>query len=284
MEITLEALVEDITDVVSLPEVATKVNEMVDDPNCGANEIGKVISQEPGLTARLLKITNSSFYGFSAEIDTVSRAITMLGTKQVRNLALATSTIQTFEGIPNKFVSMENFWRHSVLCDLGAQFLASESHLKSGEALFIAGLLHDIGQLVMYNRAPEQSAEALSMVVDDVEEPEIYVAERNVFGFDHMKVGAELARGWHLPRSLESCIEFHHEPSKAKEHKVDVAVIHIANALAVMVELDTTDINAAPPIDASAYEITGCSKDVIEPVIMKVKEHFDGMCSSLGIK
>ena len=118
MSITPEELVKNVGELVSLPDVCIRVNQMVDDPNASAVAFGEVISQDPGLTARLLRIANSAFYGFSQEIDTVSRAVTIIGLGKLRDLVLATSTVDVFDKIPNELLTMENFWRHSLSCAL----------------------------------------------------------------------------------------------------------------------------------------------------------------------
>ena len=108
--------IEDITDIPSLPEIFIRVNEVVNNPRSSLEDVGKVISEDTGLTARLLKIVNSAFYGFPSHIETISRAVTIVGTQQLRDLALATSVIRLFSGIPHDLLDMESFWRHSVAC------------------------------------------------------------------------------------------------------------------------------------------------------------------------
>lgn len=121
MPFTAKDLVSAVSDILSLPETVLRVNEMVDDPQSSAADIGEVIRQDPGLTARLLRIANSPFYGFPSRIDSVPIAITVIGTDQLRDLLLATSAIQVFSDFPNEIVSMETFWRHSLRCAIIAR-------------------------------------------------------------------------------------------------------------------------------------------------------------------
>ena len=125
---------------------------MLEDPNVTAKAIGKVMSQDTGLTARLLKIVNSSFYGFTSKIETVSRAVTVIGLRELRGLVLAASAIETFSKIPTEIFNMVRFWRHSVYCGVVAQLLAERCNVLHSERLFVAGLLHDIGKLVVPTR------------------------------------------------------------------------------------------------------------------------------------
>ncbi len=267
MEANLKELVSEVSDLVSLPEVCMRVTEMIDDPNSTAESVGKVISQDPALTAKLLKIANSSFYGFSAEIATVSKAVAVLGTKQVRDLVLATSVSKAFEGIDNELVTMKNFWKHSIFCGLTARIIAYESRKAKGESVFIAGLLHDIGQLIMFSKLPELSKEALMLSVEGPQELALNKAEQQVFGFDHTQVGAELIRRWKLPVSIQECVEFHHDPTKAKEYPGETAIIHLANSLACMAELETFDEGEMQRIDPAIWQILGLDGEIMHPVV-----------------
>lgn len=273
MDDKVKALVKDVDKLVSLPEVAMRINQMVDDPNSTAAEMGKVLAQDPALVARLLRIANSPFYGLSMEIDSVSRAVTLLGTKQIRDLVVSTSAAHAFDGIPNSLISMKDFWRHSLYCGLLAQKLANTSGKVNGDAIFIAGLLHDIGQLVMFYRMPAESHQAILLVMEGTEGLQTYEAERRIFGFDHMQVGGELVRNWQLSKTLQDCVEFHHEPARAKDFPVETAIIHIANTIAVIAELYETDFaEELAGVDPVYWELTGLCVEDVQSAIDSVYE------------
>ena len=139
---------------------------MVEDPTSSATDIGLEISNDAALTARLLRVANSPAFGQLGKISTISRAITVLGVRQVRDLTVGLTAVRTFEGIGNELVTMESFWRHSVLCAVAAGHIAGRRGCGRAESPFIAGLLHDIGQLVIYSRAPDLGRRALLMSVD----------------------------------------------------------------------------------------------------------------------
>jgi len=125
MVISIDEIVKDIEDLVSLPSVFIQINQLIDDPKCTSAQIGDIISQDPNLTVRVLRIANSPMYGLRAEIDTVNKAVTVIGMKRIRDLVLATSAVDAFESIPNELITMENFWMHSVYCGLMAKFWQS---------------------------------------------------------------------------------------------------------------------------------------------------------------
>lgn len=267
MSLTLEELVDHGTGLASLPAVAVRLNEMVDDPHANAADIGRVISQDPALTIRLLKVANGPFYGLRNKVDTISRAVMVIGTAQIRDLVLATSVSRAFEGVSNELMSLEDFWRHNVYCGLLARLIHEDLGLRHGESLFIAGLLHDIGRLLVFNREPDQAHAAFLLGLqggDGLDPPQ---AERAVLGYDHAQVGGALAARWNLPETLQACIRYHHEPEAAPAHALEVAIVHIANTAAHMAELDTRDAADAPPIHAQAWARTGLAPETLSSLI-----------------
>src|SRR3569833_2055482 len=191
MSLSPKELVTGAIELASLPEVFLRVNEMIDSPRYTAADIGHVISRDPGLTTRQLKIANSAFYSFPSQIDSVSRAITIIGTRELRDLILATSVARLFKGLPNDLVSMDDFWRHSVCCGLAARALAAQRGERLLERFFVAGLLHDIGSLLLYRKIPELAREALLRCQhNDVAHKH---AEQDVIGFDHAAVADVIA-------------------------------------------------------------------------------------------
>lgn len=265
-------LVTEVSELVSLPEVCTRTNEMVDDLSCTADDIGKMISNDPALTVKVLKIANSPFYGLSTEVDTVSRAITVLGTVQLRDLILASSACKTFDGIPTDLVSMEHFWYHSIFCAIAARKLANSCMMGRGEALFVAGLLHNVGQLVIFNRRPDKSRLVL-LHAKNTKPIGLHISEQQILHFDHAQVGVELTRQWHLPPCLQECVGFHHSPEEADQFPQEVAIVHIAQAMATIAEQDTFDEKMITTfIDETAWEISGLSRDVIGTTLKEVEQ------------
>ena len=271
-ELTPQRLVASIKDLVTLPDVAMRIARMVNDPNSSAADIGREVSKDPALTARLLRIANSPALGQNGKIATISRAITLLGVRQVRDLTVGLTAVRTFDGIGNELVTMASFWRHSVLCAVAATQIAERRKGSRDDSPFIAGLLHDIGQLVLYSKAPELARRALLMSVDDPDDAGLYVCEREVMGFDHAAVGVALARNWGLPQALQECIEFHHEPQLAPSHPLEAATIHVANSVAVLAEIGSEDLTDAPRISDAALRATKLDAASLTEIIGKTRE------------
>ena len=272
MKINISELVQGVGDLVTLPDVFIRINQLVENPDSTIADIAQAVSQDPAFTVRLLRVANSTFYGFSSSVDTVSKAVSVIGTSQIRNLALSTAVANSFSGLSNKLVSMDNFWRHSLYCGLAARKLAKLAGKCDAEAVFTAGLLHDIGELVIFNRLPELAREALLLVLDSADELALHQSEQQIMGFDHAQVGGELARQWKLPTLLEECIAFHHDINAAKRYPRETAIVHIANILAQMAEVQTQDISDVAPINPVAWEVSGLQgAEVIDTIVAETQ-------------
>lgn len=251
-QLTAHKLLDDASALVSLPEVVNRLNESIQDPDSSAAEIAKIISQDPGLATRLLKVANSPMYGSSRQVDSIARAVTLLGTKQIRDLAFSAIASKMFAGMPSNLISVEDFWHHSLYCGLLARTLGQAIGAPNFDTLFTAGLLHDIGQLVMFHRTPQHAHQAILLTIQGDANRDMVSAEHEVLGFDHTDIGDELAQNWHLPEVIRECIAYHHMPTKAKKFPTEVALIHIANVIAGLPYSDFPEANDLKRIDSTA--------------------------------
>lgn len=281
MPISPRELITGALDLPSLPEVVMRAIELVNAPEASAIDIGRVLSEDSALTARLLKIVNSPFYGFPSRIDTVSRAITVIGTLDLLDLILATSVVKMFSGVPNDLVSMDSFWKHSLYGGVVARLLAARSKQPNVEHFFVAGLLHDLGSLVIYRKMPELARETLlrarynGIVLQQ--------AEQELLGFDHAMVGAELMRMWKLPVSLVEAVEFHHNPSQSPNYPLIASVVHVADVIASAVRSGGGASEAAPPLDPAAWDKIGLPILAIEALLLEADQQFgDAQSMILG--
>lgn len=270
-------IVKDINRLVSLPEVCTRLHELLEDPRKNVSDIARLISQDADLTARLLKIANSSMYGFSGRIDSLERAIAVIGTSELLVLVLATSSIMTFPKIPGEFFNMASFWRHSVYCGVVARLLAQRCHVLHPERLFIAGLLHDIGLLALC----VSRADLARNVLDTVQESgqATHVIEQIQLGFDHTDVGAELLKKWGLPEGLQDAVDGHHQPGQVKTHALEAAIVHIATCFTHIAE-NGEDESGLHHVDPAAWQLTGLDASIIDDVLLEAGPEFDEL---LGI-
>jgi HD-like signal output (HDOD) protein len=262
----------DVAGLVSPPEVCIQMLDLVDSPKSTAHEMGEVISSDPNLSARLLKIVNSSFYNYSGRIDTLSRAIAIVGTRELYSLAVSVSAIRAFSKIPLEIINMDTFWRHSIFCGIIARYLGKRCGVLHPERLFVAGLLHDIGALVMFTRAPEKSKDLLLIAQGD--EQALAYGEQQEFGFNHADLGGMLATLWNLPDTLVEAISCHHNPLEAICSKQQASIVKIADILADRSGLGALFVpmprhDEPLPIDKVLWKATGlCAANFDETQIV----------------
>ena len=236
----------------SLPEIFIMINEVVNDPTSSFSDIAQVVNLDTALSARLLKIVNSSFYSFPSNIETVTHAITVIGTEQLHNLALATTILSNFKGIPDKMLNMNLFWRHSMGVAIIARNLAIHCRETNPERFYLAGILHDIGRLIILENLPDEASEIITRQAET--DGIVWEIEREVLGFDHGEVGAALSRSWNLPLSLEEIIGNHHHPGRSKRYPLETTIIHLADIIAKAMELGSSGDIHVPPLDEKSWE------------------------------
>ncbi len=264
-------------EIQSLPDVFRRVNEVIERPNASAVEIGKVVMEDPGLSSRLLRLVNSSLFSFPGEIDTISRAIAIVGTQQVRDLALATCVIEMFEDVSTDFVNMESYWQHCLATAVCARLLAQYAEEENIERFFVAGLLHDIGSIVIYLRGGRRLKRIVKRCTEDRQN--LLTAERAVFGFDHTDVGRELLMLWGLPDVLQEAVGAHHQPMRAKRFPKEAQVTHIAEFLVEARDLGSNGEHRVAPVNEEAWLELGLSLDFL-PLLYQDLE--DQWRASLG--
>lgn len=226
---TTQSLIKESVELISLPDVYMRLRNVMNSPNSSMPDVAQVIVHDPAITARLLKLVNSPFFGLVAKIDTITHAINLLGNQQVHDLVLATVVVDSFSGFTNDYYNLYDFWFNSVYCAVTARLVAYHCGDLDTERPFVAGLLRDIGHLVIYQNIPEESRKAETVAAE--KNIELYLAEREVLGVDYGQVGAELMKDWNLPVSLQETTEFHLEPDKATDFELETAIIHISSAI-----------------------------------------------------
>ena len=267
-------LVAGVINLISLPEICIRVNTALEDPSHTHKQLGEIISHDPALTARILRIVNSAYYNFPNKVELVSRAISIIGEDDLRGLVLATSALEVFNTIPNQLLNMELFWQHSVFTGIIARLLSKQCHILHGERLFIAGLLHDIGKLILYYKEPELSQSVLLDAGDS--NGLIHEAEQEILGFTHADVGAALMQAWQLSDSLYTIILHHHTPAEAEDFQVETAIVHIANAIVNALSPDTPVdehmLDNANDFDPVSLQLTGIDLKTLPELVADAQE------------
>ncbi len=218
-------------------------------------DIGNLLAHDPALTARLLKLVNSAFFGVSVPIDRVSQAVNLLGTQQVHDLVLATSVMEMFKGASGGVLDLTKFWTRSVRCGVIARSIAARCNILDTERMFVVGLLREIGHLILYRRVPDLVLQAVSRSKGEREL--LFRVERQVIGCDYVQVGAELMSVWNLPQSLEATVRQHTAPSCADEYRLESAILHIAALVTEIAAWGAGGVLWSEYVDPMALQATG---------------------------
>jgi len=262
-----QQLVQDVEHLFSLPDVAIRIDRLIDAPGSTARQLSEAVQLDAGLSATILRLANSAWYGLPSRVDTISRAITLIGSKALRDLVLSTSVIKAFRGIPEEFVSMLDFWDNSVHCGVLARAIAHKRGIRDNEHLFLAGLMHKIGRLVFYASRPMQYRQVLR--VKDQGEAALVAAEREVFGFTYAELGGALLKAWGLPTNLQYAISMQLDASHYPHRPNEAAILTVAADMATHMSPDIHDRNRAsaytPGYDAAVLEMVGLdNQELIE--------------------
>lgn len=230
MNISPQQLAQEVEALFSLPDVALRLNELIDRPDTSIHDLVEVVQLDAGIAATVLRLANSAWYGLPSKVDTISRAITLIGQKALRDLVMSTSVITTFKGISSEFVDMRDFWDNSVTCGVVTRNLAQKMGMRESERMFLAGLLHKVGRLAFYASRPVQYRQVLQERTNG--EAAIIEAEEAVFGFNYAQLGAALLQAWRVPAALDEVVEYQLDPLRAPNQPVESAIVHVAGDIA----------------------------------------------------
>jgi HD-like signal output (HDOD) protein len=233
-------------EVASPPVVYHKLKDAIHDPESTFQNFADIIRADPGFSSRLLSIVNSSFYGLSTSVDSVTHALNILGIDKLGDIALATVVMSKFNGISKDLVNLDMFWKHNIACGLMVKEIAVLFGETNSEKFYLMGLLHDIGSLVMYKEASAISRTCLSRA--EYEGRHLYQVEQEELGFCHADVGGELLKRWRISDPLVESAQYHHNPLAAPKFPKFVSIVHVADILVYEMGLGGSGEYFIPPI------------------------------------
>lgn len=281
MALDAERIVTNVLKVAALPAVAMKFSEAIRNPLTSNQDLENIVSEDSALAAKVLMIANSALFNFPSKIDTISNAITIIGHKQLSEIILSCSIVAMFKDIPQDVIDMEQFWRHSIAVATAARILASSRREQNIEKFFTAGLLHDIGKLIIFVEAPKYAVEVLKQCKEKNEL--MYKIEKEVLGFDHAKLGAMLLKKWKLPESVVSAVYYHHMPTVASGNVITPSVIHIADILTHALQFGSSGEEFVPTVNDKAWNELGLETEILGPVIEQLNvQHAEAVKYILG--
>ncbi len=262
----------------ALPQVFLELQQAINAPNTSSDDLAKIISQDPSLTAFLLRMVNSAFYSLPIQIDTITRAVTVVGVNQLTTLAVGTSVLSLFKDVPEEIVNMERFWKHSIGVGIIARKLCKLSGQGDPERSFVAGLLHDIGQLVLLKTVPARAGGVINHGRNN--QMLLFEAEKELLGFDHATLGGMLLRKWNFPYVLVSAVLEHHQP-KRNQKEAEPKLVHCAETIATGLGIGSSGEFFTQPPDRAVWESLELTPDKLEILIEDLDEELDEAFSIL---
>lgn len=274
--------VREISHIATLPEITLRIVELVEDPESTAQDLHQIISNDPALSSRILKVVNSSFYGLPGQIGSINRAIVMLGLNAVKNIAIAASLAKLFRGgdLTPGF-SARDLWKHSIAVAATTKMVADTLHVGLSDEAFLGGLIHDIGVMVEMQYDRNKLIEVIEQVgadADGVPMNTMIEIEETTFGTDHQAFGAGLCDKWHFPKSLTLVTGYHHHPFDLPEEDRTLSVmVHMADRLAGGLEgafrLDLTSLE----ISADVLDALKMTREQLTKVQEELPEHVESV-------
>jgi HD-like signal output (HDOD) protein len=278
---------EKIENLPTLPIVVQQIQKLIASPNSNMVQIASIIAKDQAITARVIRLINSAFYGMGGKVTSIQQSIVLLGLNTVKNLVLGVSVVKMFEdpaGGTSPF-DRQKFWMHTFACALGAKAIAKKTNMREPEDFFLAGLLHDIGILVLdqfFHR------DFIGVMQDAAERKIDYVkAEQDKLGLTHAEIGEYMGRKWKIPEVLVHSIRYHHRPLFAATELAGsiqvIAAVHVADIMASNRGIDMGYGNGTKPCDEQALKCIGLSMPEIEMIFDDVEKEIKSVVAEWGV-
>lgn len=259
-----QRIVGDLKSMPTLPGLIAKLGAIAENNKASAQEVARVVSMDPVLSAKVLRLVNSAFYGFSRRVSTVSNAIILLGVNVVKSLTISSSIFEIMEQ------NIVGLWEHSMGVAVAANIIARELKLPEPEETSTVALLHDIGKVAIKIRLEDDYSRLTSLIKE--KELSMAAAERELLGTDHAEIGERMARTWLLPEKLIEPIACHHNVEKSTVHRAKTSVVHIADVLIKASGFGLSGDDIVPQIQPVAWQKLGLTEDCLEQIIDKVED------------
>ena len=259
--------VENINTLPTVPSVLKRLSTVIEKPRITIVEISAFISNDPALTTKVLKMVNSAIYGFPGRIASVSHATMLLGLNVIKGLLLGVSVFELMQK------TMSGLYEHSLACAIASRVIAQKKGVKEPEEVSVAGLLHDIGKVILTLEFSREYENAMTEAKE--KKIAIYDAEKNQFNATHADVGGWLAEKWRFPRNLIDVIEFHHRPMQAKSAPLETAIVHMADLLVRARGFGFAGENFVPEVNPVAYELLKLTDQDIRDVLREMEDNME---------
>jgi HD-like signal output (HDOD) protein len=277
--ITHDDIISAVQRLPSLPHIAMALIEALDNSEIDTHTLSQKISHDQALTAKILVLANSSFYGMPNKIGSISHAIAVLGFHSVRMLVMTTSIVDTFSGTRPSHFNYPQFWKHAIGTALCAHSIAHHHHANQDQA-FIAGLLHNIGRIVLATCSPENYAKVLQWrVAHDVD---LEQAENQLLGISHTRAGKVMLKHWQFPDSILDTLALPEQDYTSPQHTL-AAIVHVADAIAYGLDLSAGQHDQVPYLSPLAWDALQLDDDVLDVIFETTERQFNEVCAIFGV-
>ena len=273
------SFIEEVEDVIrsnlhSSPKIATDVLKIIYDKSSSVNDLVNIIEQDPPVTATILKVANSAFYSPSTPIDTLSRAIVTLGYNTIRDIATSGAIIPYFFSSKDSAgIDLPGLWLHSMGTAKASQLISEKIHFEYPGVVYIAGLLHDIGKIIIWVYHPEHYYKIIEQASE--KKSRIILAERKVLNTDHSIIGKILCDQWNLPENISIAIAYHHDPKEIdKEHQKLARIIELGDYMCRKAQIGFPGDDLTPKPSRATLALLGSKKDEIKDNYDIISERF----------
>ena len=267
MPLPVYKTIENISSIPTLPTVIERLTRLLQNPKTSAEEVGKAITTDQALASKVLKLVNSAFYGFPGRISTITHAIVILGFSTVKNVVLTASIFDAFrnKGEDMTGFDLEDFWLHSIACGAASSSIAKQIGGCEKEECFIAGLIHDLGKLILCQYLPKEFSLALRHCADN--QQLLYESEKKLFDSTHAQIGGYLTERWNLPPNLQNPVKYHHQPSSTHEHYLITAIVHCADIFVRALDYGNGGDRQIPSIAEQVWKSLGLDTADLENLL-----------------
>lgn len=270
-KLTLNRIVEKVDEMPVLPNRINRIIEIVEDPDSTVQDLENEILKDQSLTSKVLKLANTTHYGYPRKISTVSRATILLGFQSIKSIALASTVSKYLIGeLEGYALGKNDLWKQSQTCGIISRYIGKKKGIGNPEKAYIAGLLRDIGKTILNHYVKDEYSKIVEMV--EGKNLSFLEAERTILGFDHAEVGGKVAQKWNFPDDLVEAIKYHHTPERATENPELVSIVHIADAITMIMGIGIGADGMSYNFSQFAIDILDLSENEIESIISETSD------------
>lgn len=263
-----------------MPVTAAKLLPLLDNPDSTPSDIESILKYDPGLTANILKLTNSAYFGIPTRVSSVKQAIILLGWKRLLQVVMTICMSPLMKkAIPGYDLSREGLWRHSIAVSVAAEILVKALKIPDAEEVFTAALLHDVGKLILGRFVKEDLEQIKTMVMKGIS---FDVAESMVLGTNHAEIGAQILQKWSFPSELVNAVQWHHDPEACEKSCTLSDIVHVANTLGLMTDLGKAEEQPAIEPFGPVADRLGLTADDLEAMAQQTASGFNKLASFWG--